>query len=167
MSSDKYQSPQPFGLHFRKVKEGNTVAQYSNAAKRRSTIKKRKRTPAKFFKSPLRSKLAQENFCSSAKVKLADSFEHRYKVHTVWDWLTVALYLLLGLVALIQDVKSLLSIGQIWNNPTSFDGHYTPIISAALVVCIWITSFSTTFVALLKGRVPRPAQATGTEHNNN
>jgi len=133
-----------------------------------STIKKRKRTPAKFFKSPLRIKLAEENFCSVAKVNLTDTMEHRYKIHSFWDWVTVGLYLVLGLVGLRDDTGSLTNIisSCSWKERTCH-GKVEPAaaLSIFLVLCIWVVSFSASLLKLFNARLvmaPKSGQSRGT-----
>lgn len=121
-----------------------------------SAVKTRKRTPAKFFQSPIRIKLAEENFCSVAKIQLTDAMEKRYKIHTFWDWVTVGIYLGLGLAGLKGDVESLAVILQ-EHSLVQFEP--TAVLSLCLVSLVWVASFSASLVKLYGDRL-LPASST-------
>jgi hypothetical protein len=146
----------------------NSSSSSRNSQPRSAVIKTRKRTPAKFFKSPIRNRLAAENFCSVAKVQLADAMERRYKINGFWDWATVGLYLALGLLGLQRDLRRLLTLVSNTHNDSG-DSHsgrgnagsavaspddVTSVLSAVLVAFVWLVSFVASLVYLVQESLP-------------
>ena len=133
-----------------------------------SAIKVRKRTPAKFYKSPIRIKLALDNFCSVAKVQLTDSMEHRYKITTWSDWVTVAIYLGLGLVGLSGDITLVSGLASqccnMWADATWLsclnELDAATLLSLCLMATVWVLSYTTTIAFLSRARLRRHKSGT-------